>query len=322
MTEPELLAVQQLAPQPTDESLTRTWYRITQLSAVPPQRHRRRWIPITAAAAVLALAAASLTLVRVGPGLLWPTASTPDAVDALYAMADKAAAGPAAPQLVPGQLIYVQHEGWAARFGGNGDVNTGVLEPQPRRVWHDPQGMAAVKITDGTTDFHNGAKPETQPPAEQVPTGLRAPTPEWLAGLPTDPVELLSLLRTEVGQHDKWTVDHQLWDALGELYSEAEVLLTPQTRAALLRAAAGMTGLSARTVSIDGVQLLAIRHTDGDNGYEILFDPGTGRAVGRASVYLGDGVTIVRPEGAPALDPGVAYQATWTQSIVDSVHQP
>ena len=317
MTEPEVLAVQKLAEPATDESLTRTWYRITQLSAAP-QRGRRRWIPVTAAAAVLLLAAASLTLVRVGPGTLWPVASTPDTVALLNQLADAAAAGPSAPTLKPGQYIYVASEGWAAGFGANGDSNTGVLAPQPRHTWYDPQGMVAVKITDGTKDFSEGGKGETEPSAKPPATGLLAPTPEWLAGLPDHPDKLLALLRKEVGHNDSWTVDHQLWDALGQLYAESEIVMPPQTRAALLRAAAGMTGLSARTVSIDGVQLVAIRHTDRDSGTEIFFDMGTGRAVGRGGVFLGDGVTIVRPPNAPPMEANVTYQATWTQTIVDS----
>jgi hypothetical protein len=263
------------------------------------------------------LAAASLTILRVGPGRIWPVASTPDAISVLNELADRAAVGPAAPQLKPGQLIYVDETGWAAGFGVNGDINTGVLGPQPRHIWYDPHGMVAVKITDGTKDMGVGAQPGDQGTVIP-PTGLHAPTPQWLAGLPSEPDKLLALLRKDVGHYDRLTVDHQVWDALAQLYSEADILLTPQTRAALLRAAARMTGLSARTVSIDGVQLVAIRHTDRGNGEEIFFDPGTGRAVGQGDVFLGKGVTIVRPDGAPALDPGVAYQATWTQSIVDS----
>jgi hypothetical protein len=317
MTEPEVLAVQQLAEPVTDESVTRTWYRITQLSA-SAQPRRRRWIPLTAAAAVVLLAAASLTLIRVGPGRLWPVASSADAVWTLNELADRAAAGSAAPQLKPGQLIYVVHEGWAAGFGANGDMNTGVLAPQPRHIWYDPDGMVAVKITDDTKDMGVGAKPGVEPGTVKPPTGLLAPTLQWLAGLPTEPTQLLTMLRKEIGHNGRWTVDHQLWDALGEFYADCEILLTPQTRAAFLRAAAGMTGMSTRTVSIDGVQLVAVRHTDGTSGEEIFFDLGTGRAVGRGSLFLGKGVTIVRPEGAPALDPGVVYQATWTQSIVDS----
>jgi hypothetical protein len=292
--------------------MTRTWYRITQLSAAPAVRPRRRWVPATAAAAVLLLAAATVTLLRVGPGTLWPVASTPDAVSALGTLADAAAAGPAAPELKPGQPIYVEHDGWAANFkpGDRGD-----FERQLRHIWLNPQGMLAVKITDGTRDLGGiDAEPKRPQPAPS----LYHPTPQWLAELPTDPQKLLSLLRKETGRWDTWTVDHQLWDALAQLYSDAEILLTPQTRAALLRAAAGMTGLSVRQATVDGVDLVAIRHTDGNSGDEILFDPATGRSVGRASVFLGAGAFINHPADGPVFDPHVGYQSVWRQSIVDS----
>ncbi len=314
MTEPDLVAVQQLAPPPSDESLTRTWYRITQLSARPPQRHRH-WIPVTAAAAVLLLAAASLTILRVGPGRLWPVASTSDAVTTLYALADTAAAGPAAPTVHSGQFIYVQLDGWAAGFGANGEKSKGVLGPQPRHIWYDPDGMVAVKITDGTKDFGVGGKPGTEPGTVKPPTGLLAPTPQWLAALPTDPDQLLAVLRNQMGSKSSWTVDHELWDAMAQLYSEADVMMSPQTRSALLRAAARMTGLSVREVAPD---LVAIRQTDRDSGVEILFQPSTGRAVGRAEAFLGSGVTIERPADAPDFPANIVYQTTWTQSIVDS----
>jgi DNA-directed RNA polymerase specialized sigma24 family protein len=57
------------------------------------------------------------------------------------------------------------------------------------------------------------------------------------------------------------------------------------------------------------------RHRRGD--YGILFDPDTGRAVGRRDVITQEGVTLVQPTDAPPLDPGVGYQVLWTHAIVD-----
>ena len=106
---------------------------------------------------------------------------------------------------------------------------------------------------------------------------------------------------------------------MGQLYSSCEILLTPKQRATLLRAFTGLSGLSMRYVTIDGRQLIAIRQTDGDSGNEIIFDPLTGRAVGRGSSYDGDDLTVIQAPNGPTLDPGVMYQATWTQSIVDKL---
>ena len=147
MTDPDLLAVRQLAPEPTDESVTRSWYRITQLEAIRSRPSRlARLKPVLAAFAVVLLAAASVAVVKVGPGTLWPVASTPETIDALRALADTAEAGQAPPQLTEGQLIQVKTEGWAG-----GCSNTSCqIEPQPREIWHNPQGMHPVKIMDGT----------------------------------------------------------------------------------------------------------------------------------------------------------------------------
>jgi hypothetical protein len=322
MTDPDLLAVRQLAPESTDESVTRSWYRITQLEAIRSRPSRLgRLKPVLAAFAVVLLAFASVAVLKVGPGTLWPVASTTETINTLHALADAAEAGAPAPQLTEGQLIRVKTEGWA---GGCGNTEC-QIQPQPREVWFNPQGMISVKVMAGSevlfprTDDGAG-KPLTEDEQERVPApGLSAPTPQWLAGLPTDTGQLLRLLRRETADNESWTKDHQLWDAMGQLYASCEILLTPTQRATLLRAFTGLSGLSTRHVSIDGVQLIAIRQTDGDNGHEIIFDPQTGRAVGRGSSYSGDDLTIIPAPNGPTLDPDVLYQATWTQSIVDKL---
>lgn len=149
--------------------------------------------------------------------------------------------------------------------------------------------------------------------------GIHYPTLAWLAGLPTDPEELLARLRGEGAHPVDWNADHQLWGRMAQIYAYCEIALSPRQRAALLRAFTGMSGMSVRDVEVDGKLLVAIRQTDDtDNGgNEILFDPATGRAVGRGSTYSGDDVTITQAPSGPVLAPGVLYQATWTQSIVD-----
>jgi hypothetical protein len=186
--------------------------------------------------------------------------------------------------------------------------------------------MSAVNIAASGQIFEPNGKDSMQEEIarqreylRQSGPGLRMPTPQWLASLPTDTGELLKLLRLETGDHEKWTVDHLLWDAMAQLYSSCELLLTPTIRAALLRSFTGLSGLSVRHVSIDGQQLVAIRQTDGKNGNEIIFDPQTGRAVGRGNSYSGDDLTVVQPPTGPTLDPGVLYQATWVQTIVDEI---
>src|ERR671910_2927027 len=111
MTDPDLLAVRQLASEPTDESVTRSWYRITQLEAIRSRPSRlARLKPVLAAFAVVLLASASVAVLKVGPGTLWPVASTSETIDTLLALADTAEGGGPAPQLTEGQLIHVKTE--------------------------------------------------------------------------------------------------------------------------------------------------------------------------------------------------------------------
>jgi hypothetical protein len=303
----EFEAVRRLAAEPTDESVARTWYRITKLEAHKGLRPRRRVVPAVAGLAVVLVAAASLVFYRTGGGTFFPIASTTDAVAALNSMADLAAA--ASPQTVAnGQLVRTVSEGW----GGHCTPGECVLKPTSRELWYDPSTGRVVKLMIGSRDMLAGETAQT-PPDNPLRPGVRMPTSGWLASLPSDPGRLLEQLRVEVGEHPSWSVDHQLWDAMSSVYYLCEVVLTPAQRAALLRALAQVSGLSVRDLFVDGVPLIAIRQTEKDSGDEIIFDPSTGRAVGRASVFLGDSVRIIGPAGGPALAPGVTAQVTWKQ---------
>ncbi len=323
MTDPDLLAVRRLAPEPTDESVSRSWYRITQMEAKRHRPSRLPWLrPALAAFAVVVLAAASITVVRVGPGALWPVASTPEAIDTLHALANAAASGPTAPQLTEGQLVLVKSEGLA----GACSPTTCTLEPELREVWYDPAlAMLPRKILAGETQLRPSDRdnlPEDIAKVQDILArqgpSLRWPTPQWLAGLPTDSHELLAQLRRDMGDHENWTVDHQLWDAMGELYLSGAILMSPPLRAALLRSFTGMSGLSVRHITVDARQLVAIRQTDGDSGNEIIFDPQSGLAVGRGNSFAGV-LAIVQPSEGQPLDPGVIYQSIWEQSVVDGI---
>ncbi|HCU51923.1 MAG TPA: hypothetical protein DGG94_19340 [Micromonosporaceae bacterium] len=312
MTEPDVLAVRQLASEPTDESVTRAWYRITQLEAVarPSVSRRRFLIPVAAAGLVVAAGGATALL---QPGRRFTPSASPDVVDALNTLAAAAATGTATP-IPPGQLIHLEGDGWASVSRG-ADMNTLRIERQVANLWLDPQGLIVVRDGDGSVPTLPTVEEQRDWLRDKGP-GLLQPTPQWLAGLPTDPGKLLKLLRREVGTHKSWSVDHQLWDAMANLYFSGEIALTPQTRAALLRSFAGMNGLSVRDTVFNGQRLVAIRHTENETVEEILFDPVTGRAVGRASGWLGPEVTIIQATAGPTLDPNISYMTTWTQSIV------
>jgi hypothetical protein len=334
----DIIAVRDLPPgrpEPTDESVSRTWHRISAVRR--PARTRtlpRILAPTVAATLVAGLVLGGALVLRPGSELLDFGAPSddktsepnlapapPETVDALKALADAAARGPAAVEVRPGRYIFVRHDGWAASLPAVNDENgaqEGTIERQIRELWFDPAGMIMVSGTDGKADL--GADPGAARAAfKERGAGLMYPTREWLAALPTDPERLRGRLRDLTGDGGAWSTDHALWSSLQEFYLSTDLLLAPELRAALLRSFTGLRGLTSSEVTVDGRRLVAVRHTERDNGDEILFDPATGAAVGRRSVMLSLDVTVSAPPEAPELEPGVTYQATWTQKVVAAV---
>ncbi|BCJ73156.1 hypothetical protein CS0771_27000 [Catellatospora sp. IY07-71] len=354
-TDPELRAVLDLpAAEPTDASVSRTWHLLNRRHTAgrgrAPRRLSRLLIPVGAAAVVAAVTVGAILLNGLGGGNAQFGAprtaevlashqplpaergtnpalsrSTPEALAALDELA-RTATTASAVTLGPGQLIHVRADGWASSQRGN--EATAQIEYQGRERWVDPQGMIIVRLLSGEEDLLQGPKAEPTPDAvqrgdlEQFGPNLRRPTPEWLAQLPAgDPAALLARLRDDVDDNEKWTADHQLWDAMGEFYLNADLLLSPELRAGLLRAFRGMDGLTAGEVVVDGWRLIAIRQTDDRAGIEILFDPLTASAVGRRTMYAGSEITLIPPDGGPRFDPLVGYHVTWTQHLVNSVDE-
>ncbi|GAA4448703.1 hypothetical protein GCM10023170_032010 [Phytohabitans houttuyneae] len=335
-------------PEPTDESVSRTWHRIT--AQRKPARARtpsRILVPAMAAALVAGLVVGGAALFRPdgGGGDLEAgspsdektaepnlTPASPQTVAVLHALAEAAKHGPAAAKVRPGQLIFVYHDGWAASFQANAggakgegaagaappeaNLESGTIERQIREMWFDPQGMVPRSITDGSKELGTGGD---RGQVEPTDLGLRAPTPEWIAGLPTDPEQLRGKLRELAGEGGAWSTDHSLWNALQDFYFTSDLLMTPELRAALLLSFTGLRGITSSETTIDGRRLVAVRHTERGVGDEILFDPATGSAVGRRSVTLDADLKIVSGPGVPKLDPDVTYQATWTQKVVATV---
>ncbi|GAB4048328.1 hypothetical protein [Catellatospora paridis] len=353
-TDPDLTAVRDLpagSPGPSDESVARTWYLLNARQAAArgraPRRLARWLVPVAASLTVTVVALGAVTVGGVGghrfatPSIALVKAShqplpavrgtdpalsrtTPEAVAALDELA-RTAAHARAVDLRPGQLVHVLTEGWAADLTGGW---TGTLEFQPRESWLDPQGMIPLKLLNGDENMFESMFADHEGNLEHARAFLRdngpsivSPTPQWLAQLPTDPPALLALLRADLDDGGAWTADHQLWDAMAQLYMSCDILLSPQLRAALLRSFQGMDGLTAGTVMIDDIELVAIRQTDGVSADEILFDPVTAWAVGRRSVNLDDRLRLTPPKVGPKFDPLVSYHATWRQSIVGSVDE-
>jgi hypothetical protein len=156
--------------------------------------------------------------------------------------------------------------------------------------------MTPVAITrNGIEDqsVSGPAGPVTDP-------GIWQPTPEWLAGLPTSPSALKAELLAGMGRNDKWSDDHLLAKEIGELLFSSELLLPADVRVAMLKSIKTWKGLSARETVFDGKRVWAIRQTEQGNLNELLFDPATGRAVGRAN----------------GVENTISYQVLWTHKLV------
>jgi len=219
-----------------------------------------------------------------------------------------AAAGSPTSTVGTGQFVYVRMYGFSAVRGIGGAVPGN--EPtapadnwlkDEHEIWFWPEGMTAAASARSGVTMPDG---ETSPPAVDEPS-IWQPTPEWLAALPTEPAALRAELLEGIGDNAKWSDDHLLAKEIGELLVSSEALLRAEVRVAMLKLIKGWKRLSARETVFDGRRVWAIRQTEQDRFNELLFDPATGRAVGRAS-GIGDTAD---------------YQVLWTHKLVGKAGQ-
>lgn len=225
------------------------------------------------------------------------------AVTLLEQLATSAGTGPA-PLIVPaGQLLYVRqsagqsytHELWLEVNGGIGlmirrtDNGQQIVVPDPR----NPKDNHATEVEE-----------QRQRLAKDGPS-LWQPTPEFLAGLPTDPASLRSLIATTAAQGGgSWSPDYAIVDFLRNFLYNTDPLITPQVRAALYRMLAELPsiGSTGELIDIDGRKVYAIAQSERGQRQELLIDAQTGRIVGsRSSVGSGS---------------GQAFPELWTYAVV------
>jgi hypothetical protein len=245
--------------------------------------------------------------------------SSPEAVAALEELAD-AARDVEPARLRPGQLIYSRGVGvttaTSSTPGADGEPEwRDTRLPADERGWYDPEGMIWLPTDEGMR-----MEPSVEDQRDEVARSggtIVNPTPAWLAALPTDPDALLAEMRSWTTPDQSWSVDHQVINLLHELHLRADPVLPTDTRVALLRAMARLTGLSATSPTVDGRTVVAIRHAEVNDTIEILFDPATGRAAGRRSIQ---GPDPGRPP-APGEPEIATYSVLWTWTVVDEVGQ-
>ncbi|MFG1626167.1 CU044_5270 family protein [Kribbella sp. NPDC049227] len=149
------------------------------------------------------------------------------------------------------------------------------------------------------------------------------PTKEYLISLPTDPTTLLALLRSEIvksygdpgAKSSKPSTDQRTFQAVVDLVSRSDALLTPAVRSALYRAIGQMPGVvrSPGQVDLNGRTGIAFTHPM-QNGLsvQLIISPDTTRALGVREVAMAP----VQVNGRDPLPTGTVLSWSSTEQYV------
>jgi hypothetical protein len=182
-----------------------------------------------------------------------------------------------------------------------------VLRRSPR-VPYRPED-AALAAEHGVA---GGMEGFTQRGAGAIGTGdWQSPTPEFLAGLPRDPAELLDLIHRDAGDAGPSRDGEALVYVADVLRSG---IVPGDLRAALFQAAALIPGVELvdDQANLNGRTGVAVGRYESANGQrqEIIFDPETGLVIGEREILVDHGI-------GPLLPVGTAW--SWTAVTTDVV---
>ncbi|WBB81976.1 hypothetical protein O7606_11765 [Micromonospora sp. WMMD882] len=324
--EPDLVAVRELPPgrpEPTDESVARTWHTVTRglhpaggAVARPPRRVR--WLaPVAAAATVVALAVGGAVLLTPDRPIPGPAAPGPDEV--MARLIERAGRVPAVP--VPaGRLLYLRAEGPQGWH-------------ETREAWYDPETLLPLRRRVDGVDQPIDAPPRrpgdtAEENARAVAAGgdWRYPTPGWLAGLPTDPAALRERLDREIearpASPDERPPPENLTGHLLGLLARAEPRLSAPLRVALYQVIADLDGLEVREVTVAGHRYQAVGQREPSSRIllALLFDPVSGRVVGEYHDVRVDADGRPLPSGPAPVGAAVSgSHLIWTFAAVTGV---
>ncbi|GAA0940742.1 hypothetical protein GCM10009554_31690 [Kribbella koreensis] len=282
--------------------------RATFLAAIdrPVRRKRRSWTyALVAAAAVTTLVVGGFLVTTNSPG------GTAEAKAELNSAADHVVAKD--PVIPPGKYRYRVSHGWVWGFTETGP-NEGVtyLEEQLTETWipadrtqewmQRSSNTGHRKLLQGTQqqlDMVTKLMDDNAPPVvlrarcgdfyldkgQQPCTragGWQDPTPEWAAGLPSDPKALYKRLKKDAPRNSRGETELLVYaaDALRTGQVPANV------RSTLYRALGNLNHLevSDRAVNLDGKVGIAYGSDDGKERQEIIIDPRTGDYIGERQV--------------------------------------
>lgn len=131
-------------------------------------------------------------------------------------------------------------------------------------------------------------KPGPPIPGEDLSDPYAYPTRKNLATLPTDADKLLARVRMQASKGGD-RGDGQAWVVITNLFRDADLLIGPDLRAALFRAAAKIPGIERwASVNFDGQRGIAIGERKAKDGVrtEMIVDPASSRIIGERSVQV------------------------------------
>ncbi|SER79136.1 hypothetical protein SAMN04487983_102264 [Streptomyces sp. yr375] len=261
--------------------------------------------------------------VATGPALTTPVgAATTKGVSHLLDQVSLAAAATAThPTLKPGQFVYIESED-AKTFVKTVDGKSSLAgsAPHRRQIWQSADGTEGWLIDPSVNDSSEGetlSLPDEQGDTPKADVGH--PSYDFLAGLTTDPDQLLKLIYKETrGQGN--TPDQQAFETIGgmlvESYPPAELY------AALFKAAAKIPGVvvvndAKDAIGRSGVAVARLDETSGARE-EWIFDRKTHAFLGERTVQ----VKAVSEAGV-VMKPGTVRftTAVTRRAIVDGMKQ-
>ncbi|MGW9441170.1 CU044_5270 family protein [Streptomyces sp. NPDC055607] len=304
-----------------------------------PAARPRRKVPLRLLAVPVAACAVVAGLVVLAPGET-PTGSpgrvtagrpAPSEAVRLLSQAALAAAVAPAPEVRPGEYVYVKS--LVAHAGRDAAGGPAVLPPaRVREVWLSADGSRPGLLREaGAADTPLGSpgpvyeldRPGAEPRKSTLgaePPSVTRPTHAYVATLPKDPEALLRLVReqTRGAGGSGADADQRAFDAIGTLL--AETWAPPEVTAALYRAAALIPGVTVLPSATDaaGREGVAVARTARGEQTQWIFDRTTSAFLGERTVLAGStpagragivlGVSAVLVKGAAAA-PGEVPEA-------------
>ncbi|GAB2576958.1 hypothetical protein Aab01nite_12280 [Paractinoplanes abujensis] len=279
-TDPDLIAVRELPPgvaEPSDEAVARVWHKIAARPA-PRRSTRRLWVPITAAAAVMALVGAGFFLLR--PRTVSQPAFTSDRETVTRVIGELRDRAVTAEPLAfrKGQVTW-----WTERTVQR--ERDGLIYVRTCENWYDvnTRFTAFELCDDGKPDPERLAEVRAREQAGRVTKGIPAGTGlRDLVGGPTDPAAIRAALVTDRKGNVLESDDLKVWKGLVlAFYTD---VYTPADRVRGLFRTMAALPVSVGETTVDGRRLVVVRNREHQVSTDLLFDPGTGRYAGAQAV--------------------------------------